>query len=231
VGELNEKSLHAALKTHFASPRSQLEARVNGFIVDIVEGAQLVEIQTKGLAAIKRKLAKLLSMGYELRLVYPIPRKKWIIKYSPRGSRKLDRRKSPKEGTFYDLFFELVSLAEFVRRPNFTLEALLIDEEEVREYVGKERLSWRRRGWRIKERRLLDIAAHWVIDRPEALNVLLPPDLPSPFTTKDLARLVPIRLPLAQKMAYCLRVSGSIEAVGKQGNAILYSIDADGESA
>ena len=77
IGTLNEKPLHAALKAWYAQPGDQLEAKVDGYIIDIVRGDLLVEIQTRNFAAIKRKLLALVP-HHPVQLVYPIAREKWI---------------------------------------------------------------------------------------------------------------------------------------------------------
>ena len=46
IGTLNEKPLHAALKDWCARPGDQFEVFVDGFVVDIVRGNLLIEIQT-----------------------------------------------------------------------------------------------------------------------------------------------------------------------------------------
>jgi hypothetical protein len=59
IGVLNEKPLHAALKQWYAQPGDGLEVTVDGFVIDIVRGHQLIEIQTGHFAAIKKKLSTL----------------------------------------------------------------------------------------------------------------------------------------------------------------------------
>ena len=48
IGELNEKPLHAALKAWVAQPGDALETPLDGYVIDIIHGEQLVEIQTGG---------------------------------------------------------------------------------------------------------------------------------------------------------------------------------------
>ncbi|MFL7795086.1 MAG: hypothetical protein AB8I69_23305, partial [Anaerolineae bacterium] len=96
----------------------------------------------------------------------------------------------------------------------------LTQEEEVRCYDG--RRAWRRHGWVIQERRLLDVVDRRLFEMPEDMLALLPADLPEPWTTADLAVGIDRPRWLARKMAYCLRKMGLVEPVGKQGNAILY---------
>jgi hypothetical protein len=76
-----------------------------------------------------------------------------------------------------------------------------------------------------QERRLLQVVGRRLFRTPADLGALVPPTLPQPFTTLDLATAISRPRWLAQKMAYCLREMGVIEPAGKQGNAILYTRD------
>jgi len=220
IGTLNEKPLHAALKDWYAQPGDQLEVSIDGFVVDIVRGDLLIEVQTGNFASIKRKVKRLVK-DHPLRLVYPIPQDKWIVRLARDGSGDvLGRRKSPKRGAFVHVFAELVSFPKLLADANFSLEALLVQEEEVRRFDGKR--AWRRRGWVIQERRLLEVVDHRLFETPDDLAAFVPPDLVEPWTTADLAVAIGQPRWLARKMAYCLRKMGVVEAVGKQGNAILY---------
>jgi len=224
IGLLNEKPLHAALKEWYARPEDRFEVSVDGFVIDVVQGDLLVEIQTGNFASLKAKLTEL-TRTHPVRLVYPIAQEKWIVKLAKKdGSGPTSRRKSPRRGKVEDVFWELVSFPELLLSPNFSLEVLLIQEEEVRRYDGKRR--WRRRGWVTEERRLLEVAQRRLYETPADIGALLPPGLKEPFATKDLADAIDSRRELAQKMAYCLRNMGVIEHVGKRGRANLYAIAA-----
>jgi hypothetical protein len=104
---------------------------------------------------------------------------------------------------------------------NFSLELLLIQEEETR-YFDSTR-GWRRRGWLTQERHLLAITASHIFHTPADLLALLPATLPAHFTTAHIAADLGIPRALAQKMVYCLRQMELIEAVGKDGRSVLYS--------
>lgn len=220
IGTLNEKPLHAALKAWYAQPGDQFEVAVDGFVVDIVRGDLLIEIQTGSFSSIKRKM-KALVQDRSVRLVYPIAREKWIVRLAKDGSGDvLGRRKSPKRGALEHVFGELVSFPKLLANPNFSLEVLLIQAEEIRSYDG--RRGWRRHGWVIQESRLLDVVGRRLFETPDDLAAFIPADLTEPWTTADLAAAIGQPRWLARKMAYCLRKMGTVEAVGKQGNAILY---------
>jgi hypothetical protein len=216
---LNEKPLHAALKEWYARPGDRFEVSVAGFVIDVVQGDLLVEIQTGNFASIKSKLVELTD-AHQVRLVYPIAQEKWIVKLAKDGSGEVMRRKSPKRGTVEEVFSELVSFPQLLSSPNFSLEVLLIQEEEVRRYEGMRR--WRQRGWVTEERRLLEVVERKLFEVPADMGELLPSKLEEPFTTADLAGAIDCRQKLAQKMAYCLRRTGVIEQVGKRGMANLY---------
>ena len=217
IGTLNEKPLHAALKNVCAQPGDRFEVPVDGFFVDLVRGDLLIEFQTAGFSAIRRKLEALLP-HHPVRLVHPIAAAKWLVKVDRPGTKELSRRKSPKRGCVDDLFEELVSLPKLLAHENFSLEVLMIHEEEVRRDDRRRRKSWRR-----CERRLLDVIDRWVFESPEDLADLLPDDLPEPFTTADLAERLTKPRWLAQKMAYCLREAGALSVEGKRANALLYT--------
>jgi hypothetical protein len=213
IGLLNEKPLHASLKRWYARPGDRFEIPVDGYVIDIVRDDLLIEIQTRNFSSIKTKLNKL-ACSHRVRLIYPIVQEKWIV----RGA---VRRKSPKRGRLEDLFWELVSIPQLLSNPNFSLEVLMIREEEMRRYEGKRK--WRRRGWVIEGRQLLEVldqrvfmsSADWLRFLPDGLG---------PFTTIDLATGIDTRRELAQKMAYCLREAKIIELIGKRGRSNLYRI-------
>ncbi len=219
ISTLNEGPLHAALKNWYTRPGDRLEVSVEGFIIDIVRDGLLIEIQTGSLSSLKRKLPALADLQ-PIRLVVPIPQEKWIVRLADDGCSVLGRRRSPKRGAIEDIFGELVSFPRLLAHPNFSLEVLLTREEELRRYDLTR--AWRRRGWVTLERRLLEVLDQQRFSTPGELAKRLPPCLEEPFSTADLAAAIARPRRLAQRMAYCLREMGEIEAVGKQGNAILY---------
>ena len=219
IGLINEKPLHASLKQWYAQPGDRFEVPVDGFVIDIVRDDLLIEIQTRNFAAINSKLCKL-TRSYEVRLVYPVVQEKWIVRSNDGGISV--RRKSPKRGRLEDLFWELVSIPQLLSNPNFSLEVLMIREEEVRRYDGR-RKGWRRKGWVTERRRLVDVLDRRLFVKSADWLRFVPDHLQS-FTTKDLAAIAATNRELAQKMAYCLRHARMIESIGRQGRANLYRV-------
>ena len=224
IGLLNEKPLHASLKQWYARPGDRLEVKVDGFVIDIVRDDLLIEIQTGNFSSIKSKLIKL-AHSHRVRLIYPIVQEKWIIRLATGERGKAIRRKSPKRGRIEDLFWELVSIPRLLTNPNFSLEVLMIRQEEVRRYEGKRK--WRRRGWAIEGRQLLEVVDRRLFGEPADWLRFLPEGLQS-FTTLDLAMEIATGRELAQKMAYCLRESRMIELIGRRGRSNLYRVAASG---
>jgi hypothetical protein len=218
---LGERSLHLALKEWYALPGDQLEEEVDGFHIDIVRGSLLIEIQTTNFSSIKSKLNKL-AEKHLVRLVVPIAQEKWVVRLTTDGLTRHGRRKSPKKGNLYHLFGELVSIPDLIKSKNFSLEVLLIQEEEVRCNDGTG--SWRRMGLRIMDRYLIEILSQHIFKKPSDFKTLIPPEPPEPYSTKELAEGIDQPRWVAQKMAYCLRHMGVIDVVGKNGNLFLYTL-------
>jgi hypothetical protein len=222
VGTLRESSLHAALKEFYARPGDRLEEPVDGYWIDIVRGEQLIEIQTGSFAALRTKLAHFLP-DRPVRVVLPLAVEKQLVQVDERDGRLLRCRRSPKRQREVDLFGELVHLARHAASPGFSLELALVSVAEVRVHDG--RGSWRRRGVSVVDRRLIDVrgvrAFHATLD----YLALLPDALPEPFTVADLAAGTGAPQRLAGQMAYTLRHMGVLRAVGKRGNALLYTTD------
>ena len=113
-----------------------------------------------------------------------------------------------------------MSFPQLVRSPRFSLEILLIREEELRCSADPSRRS--RKRWDILDRRLLDVMDRVIFQSTSDFRALLPPKLQSPFTSQDLANALHQSRLLAQKMTYCLRWMGTIDVMGKRGNSLLY---------
>lgn len=222
----NEGHLHAALKQWLAEPGDQFEQPVGGYVIDIVRGERLIEIQTAHFGALRAKLDRLTAQ-HPVTLVHPIAQSTWIVKQDAAG-RALGRRKSPRRGDIVHLFRELVHAPRLLGRPGFALEVLLVDVEEIWQQ-GAAR-NWRRRGWGVRERRLLAVHDRRRFDGPADVATLLPP-LPEPFTTAELAQALGQPVAPARQMAYCLRQLGLLTAVGKRGRAVLYVSAGSAEGA
>ncbi len=215
---MQETTLHLQLKEIYQQEGGQPEIWVDGYLIDVVQSNQLIEIQTRNFGALKQKLNDLLD-NHPLRVIYPIAREKFIILKDLDGN-PIRRRRSPRQGKLVDLFNELVYIASWAIHPNFSLEVFLIIEEEIRVMDGKG--SWRRHGISIQDRRLVKILERHLFSCTGDYQCLFPGDLSGQFTNKQLARLLSIPHRLASKMTYTSLSLGILASAGKQGNALSY---------
>jgi len=114
-----------------------------------------------------------------------------------------------------------VSFPGLLGHPGFVLEVLLVEEDEVWRPDAR---GWRRGGFVIEERRLVDVLDSAELHSPADLVALLPPGLPDPFTTEDLAERLGRTRHAAQEVAYCLRESGAVRATGRDRRGYLYRV-------
>jgi hypothetical protein len=218
IGTLNEGALHAQLKDWYRRQGDRIEQVVDGFVVDLVRGNLLVEIQTGSFAPLRRKL-DLLTRQHRVRLVAPIPVVRRIIRLSDEGE-MLSARRSPRRGRVEDIFNLLVSIPSLLCCPRFELELILSHQDELRVY--RQGQAYRRHGWVVVGRRLVSVERSIRIASPSAAASLLPPGLPDLFDTAQLAEAASVDRRLAQQMTYCLRAMGVLDTAGKRGNAILH---------
>lgn len=226
IGALNEGPLHKSLKQLYALPNDCVEEPVGRYIADIKRKNHIIEIQTASFAPLKKKLKALLA-DYRVTLVTPVACERWLIKLPKSNQHKQTRRKSPKHASVENIFEKLVSIPDLIKHPGFELEVLVIEEEEVRAFDASR--AWRRRrGWQTVERRLVNVLGRRVFKTADDLLTLIPGigkgNLVAEFSTSDIAEAMSSSRELAQQAAYCLRAAGVIEATGKRGNTILYSM-------
>lgn len=218
IGTLKEHSLHAQIIQHLSRTGDQLEADLNGYVIDILRGGQIIEVQTRNLGKLLPKLRKL-SDEYQVEIVFPIPQIKYIRKISGAGE-FVSRRKSPKRGRPEDVFRELVRATGLINHPNTSLTLLMIEAEEVWRDDGEG--SWRRKHWSIYERHMLQVHGRHTYKAPADFLSFLPKSLPSPFTNRQLAKSLKIQNSLAGKITYTLKKMNLLEIIGKEGRANLF---------
>ena len=240
IGELNERSLHRALKARYAAAAGgapptgaagelevrdgalapRLEHPIDGFVADVLIGERIIEVHTGTFATLRRKLPKLLER-FQVTLVYPVARDRYIVKVPAHPDAPTTRRKSPKHDSVFLVFTALVSIPKLLQHPNLTLDVVMTVEEVVRAVVGRSGRRWRR-DWVSVDRRLLEVVETHTVTEMGDLFALLDADLPIEFTTQQLAAAMRSSRRLGQQAAFCFREAGVTEICGKEGNALLY---------
>ena len=219
IGVLREGSLHASLKAWLAEPGDAVEVPVGRFVIDLVRAdGELVEIQTGSFSPLGPKLDALLD-EHRVRIVYPVPASRRIVRVSEEGE-VLSARRSPARGAAVDVFDKLVSFPSLVGHPNLVIEVALCSEDHVR---GVAPVRVRRRTRDPGERRLVEVLSRVEVRTPrDALSLLAAPLPEGEFTTRELADAQRCPIVLAQRVVYCLRALDLIEPAGMRGRAPLH---------
>lgn len=218
INTWNESLLHEELKDIYCGDNGQKEVPYDGSICDVfLNDGSIVEIQTANLGKLKHKLEKLLETK-RVKLVYPIARNAIIETYAVDGTLK-SRRKSPKHATAYSIFPEMTALYMLIGHPNLEIDVVHADIRELRVADGTG--SWRRKGVRKDDRKLVAIHETHVFATKKHWEALIPEALKDgEFTVKELASNGAGSN--AGTMAWVLRKAGILELVGKRGNAYVY---------
>lgn len=218
IGRLNETELHEQLKHLYAADDGAIEQEIDGFVVDVVRPDEIVEIQTRGLARLRRKL-EALAGTHRVRVVHPIAAETVICKLSDTGDVRSSRR-SPRKGRPEEVFRELTSIADLLPHPRITIDVVLVRAVETRIDDGKG--SWRRRGVSIVARQLGAVVDTRSLRTALDYLSFLPESVEARFTNTDLIRESGLRYRDAQPLTSALRKMGLIRIVDKRGREQLY---------
>lgn len=221
IGTLKERTLHADLKNWYSHSGDQIEAKVGNYIIDIIRGKTLIEIQTRNFSAIRRKLQKLLDDGYKVHLLHPIAQTNTITYTHPKSGKELSTRKSSHKGKFTDVFAELIRIPHLIPHPNLHLKVLLIHQHETRCKDNKG--SWRRKKVSVKDCKLVEVLETITFCGKKDYINIIPATLPQPFTNKDLGAVYKIPNWKANYITYTLKKAGWLEEVGRNKDGILYT--------
>ncbi len=220
IGTLSENSLHADIKQYILEEGDKTEEKVSPYVIDIVRGNTLIEIQIKHFYKLKPKLSVLLC-DHQIHIVHPIPIAKWVVRQDECGA-VISRRKSPQKKNLYHVFDQLVYLTDYIPHPNLFLDILLVQQEDILKNDGKG--SWRRKGWSTVDQRLIQITQQHCLHTLDDFADLIPADICSPFTTSSLAQAIGCPIRLAQKLTYTLSRIGILTMNGKIGKRNTYSL-------
>ena len=219
IGTLGEKTLHTILKHYFEPDTDSHETAIDGYVADIVNEKGVIEIQTAGFNKLRKKLACFLK-NRPVTLIYPIPHQKWLIWRDMHTGELTKKRKSPKKGTPYQAFFELYKIKSLLKSNNLKLRIVMLDMEEYRNLNG-----WsydKKKGSSRYERIPTDIVDEICIDHIVDFRKLIPSGMPQQFTAKDFKQASGLSLRNAQTALNILHYIGTVERVGKSGNAHIY---------
>ena len=113
-------------------------------------------------------------------------------------------------------------LVHLILNSNLSIDALIVHVEETRLNDGKG--GWRRKGWSIVDRTLVNIVDQKRFYGPNDFLTLIPKNLKIPFTNFELSKALQKSIGLTRKMTYCLRKVNLLKVCGKKGKALLFDI-------
>lgn len=219
IGTLQEKTVHAVLKNFYEPDLEHQEIPVENFVADILRDGEIIEIQTRGFQALRRKLDTFLQQ-YQVTIVYPIVRTKWLYWIDEETGEITKKRKSPKKGTIYDAIPELYKIKPYLPNPNLHLCLVLIDAEEYRLLNGWSRD--RKKGSTRYDRIPTQLVDEFFIGSLADYQCLIPEGLPRDYTSRDFAKAAHIPLGYAQTTLTILHHIGLVHRTGKSGRSYTY---------
>lgn len=222
IGTLSEKSVHAVLKNYYAPNPGFQEVPVEGYVADIYTGSEIIEIQTRQFNRMRDKLEAFLPIC-PVTIVYPVASKKTLVWIDPETGEEVERRKSPKKASIYEIFDELYKIKFFLTRPGLRIKMVFLELEEYKllDGYGNDKKKRATKHDRVP----LKIVSEMGIECMEDYMQFVPFDLlEEEFTSKSFAKEAKIHPKYATLVVHVLHHVGILEKVGKQGNAIVYKV-------
>jgi len=221
IGTLREKTLHMILKYALEPDENKHEIKVGNFHADIKNDKGIIEIQTRNFNTLRKKLSCFLDENI-VTIVFPIAYKKYLVWIDIENGEITKRRKSPKTGSVYEIFFELYRIKQFLIHPNLRFKIILMDIAEYRNLDGwsRDRKKGSSRHERIPENYIGTVDVNCAEDYIK----LIPKDLPENFTSFDFKINSGLSQHASQTALNVLRFVGAVEKIGKQGNRIVYKM-------
>ena len=215
IGTLGEKTVHAVLKEYYGGGDESKEIKVGGFVADCVCEDGVVEIQTRQLYRLDRKLAALLPVC-RVKVVFPIEKDKTIITVDEESGELISRRRSPKHVTVYHAIAQLYGIRQHLADENLTVRLPVLSVEEFRSANKK-------RGRTAKLDRVpTAMSDEIVLARPEDYAALFTP-LPDVFTSAELAKNCHIDRESARRVIGVLKQLQLVTESGRRGRSKLFS--------
>ena len=237
IGTLGERTLHAALKEYYEPLESCREVRLGRYVADIcrietapggVGDGSIVEIQTRGFFALRKKLEAFLP-GHVVTVVYPIARVKWLSWIDEDTGEVSARRRSPKVWQPASILPELYRIEGLLEHPNLRLCIPCLELEEYRRLNGWSR-DRKRGSWR-HERIPVALLGEVHVGGAGEYGRLIPTGLADGFTSKEFAKAAGLSPKAAQTALHVLCHVGAVARTGKRGRSFVYAARSPGEQA
>ena len=221
IGTLREKTVHAVLKNYYEENEDRHEIPIKNFVADIYNEKGIIEIQTAQFNKMREKL-KCFLREYNVTVVYPVPRNKYLVWIDRETGEQTSKRKSPVTGNPYFIFPELYKIKAYLLEDNIHFKVVLIDVLEF--HILNKSPKRRKKSGGKYDRLPIDMADEVTIDRREDYMQFIPYSLGDSFTSKEFAREAHINISLARITLNILYHVGAVDKIGKDGNNIIYEV-------
>ena len=207
INTYSERTLHKTLKSLYSIEENfKTEVECDGKIYDIVDDkGNIIEIQTKNVSKLLDKTNCALEKGRKIKIVYPVILKKNIELYDSDGKR-ISKRKSPVQGSIYDMFHEITGLYPVLLKKGFSLDVLeiMITEQRIRTAEPVQSSNGRRRfrrNWNKTDKKLEEIVNSHTFKKASDYLALIPETCLPDFSAKELAASLQADTSLPQSAA------------------------------
>lgn len=214
IGTLSERSVHAVLKRYYGN-EAGIELPLAGFIADVLTDKKVIEIQTRNLRLLSRKLHAFLPL-MPVTLVHPVAMRHRVVRIDL-ATGEIEKPKTlPRKGTVYEAFVELSSIRSLLSHPGLTVLIPLLIVDDIR--VKKPNL---------KASKLVDRVPSDFVDEIEFSSKAdyakwIPEALEEPFTSESFSKAARIPRQFAQSFLLIADELQIVKRIGKTGNAWLY---------
>ena len=225
IGTLSEKTLHVVLKNYFEPHHENHEIKVGGYVADIVGESGIIEIQTRQFNKLLKKLQAFLEVC-DVTIVFPIAQLKWLYWIDLETGETSPKRKSPRKGMPFEIFFELYKIKRLLKNPRLKLCICMLEIEEYRYLNG-----WskdKKKGSSRCDRIPTDIFEEIYINNIFDYKKLIPIGLAEKFTSKDFAKSSKLTVSRSQTALNILNYLEIVTRVEKKGNSFIYKINKTG---
>lgn len=222
IGTYKERSQHYILKNYFEPDADLHEIPVCGFVADIKRDREIIEIQTSGFSAMRRKLEAFSNEGYDVTVVYPVAAAQRVVWIDPETGEGKSGNTTRRQKNIFKLLPQLLYTYELFEKGAFRVLAVMLVSDSIRVLDG------RGKGRKIGATKL-DTVPTELIDTATVENAadvfrLLPfydgEMLKSAEISKRLG-LIRRNLSAAIKLLVLLKI---LTPCKKEGNSIIYKV-------
>lgn len=221
IGTMHEKSIHIVLKYYFAPDPACHEQTVGGYIADAVTEDGVVEIQTRALGRLRKKLTAFLA-ACPVTVVYPIAETKWLCTVDENGA-IVSKRKSPKHETVMHGMREIYGLREMVGLEGFRICVVRLETEEYRIRSNQPRRKFHGIYEKL-DRMPKTLLGLTMLETPMDYLSLLETQPKGEFTVRMLAQENHAAEGDIRMLLKLLERLGAVRQTGKKGNAVTWEI-------